>query len=108
MTKSAVISGEVSFPKVWEICESEQEYKDLVFDLISGTQKALLQLHQEVPSYEIAHSLVNKCIYLGGEELVEKCKKMELHCRQNELTEAKALITEINEELLDIIQKYNH
>lgn len=95
------------FPKIWEITESHEEYVDLTEDVISGAKKALDDLKDGNLSFEIAHKLVNKCIYLADHGLIDKCKKMELHCRNEEDEEALELLSDIEEELYEIFGKHS-
>lgn len=95
------------FPKIWEITESHEEYIDLTEDVINAAKKALDQLKNGNLSDNIAHTLVNKCIYLGEEDLINKCKEMEMHCRNEEDDEALDLLEEIEEELIEIFGKFS-
>lgn len=73
---------DAGFQKIWNMSQNQEEYEHILKGLIEDIDSNLNDLEADPSNAKLAHSLLNKIIYLDQEELINACRTYEEHCHE--------------------------
>lgn len=93
------------FMKVWNISDGEEEYREVLNDLIRDIRSNLSDLENDPQNVKLAHSLLNKILYLDQNGLSKTCRDYEAYCRDGERVNFGAEVQKLSSEIGDFLSR---
>ncbi len=96
------------FERIWNISGNQEEYQTIVNNLINELKENLVELNKEPYNKKLAHSLLNKVIYLDNKSLENSCRSYEELCSKPFSDEIRVEFEKLNEQITQFLDEVSN
>ena len=96
------------FERIWNISGNQDEYQTIVYNLINELKESLVELNKDPNNKKLAHSLLNKVIYLDNKNLENYCRSYEELCSKASSEEIRVEFEKLNEQITQFLDEVSN